>query len=328
MQKIKLGKSDLEISRIVFGAWAIGGSAWGGNDERDSLAALEAAYDNGISSFDTAPIYGYGLSEELLGKAVQNIGRDKVEILTKFGINWKTTKGEFYFEGELDGKKIDVFRYSGKDGIIQELEDSLRRLKTDYIDLYQVHRPDNSTPIEETMGVLMDLKKEGKIREIAVSNYDLNQTKEAVKYADIVSNQMPYSMLLRGIEKDVLPFTIESNIGILAYSPLQRGVLSGKYKGEIHWKEDDHRKDAKWFQKENLARINAYLDKLRPIAEDHKISLSQLVLAWTLAQNGISAILAGARNAEQVKSNAAASHISLSEDELNFIKGHLDNLKI
>lgn len=329
MNKTILGNSNLEISPLAFGAWAIGGKAWGGNEEKDSLDAIRAAINSGISTLDTAPIYGYGLSEELIGKVVKkDKGRDKLQILTKFGINWQTKKGQFYFEGEVEGRKIPVHLYSGKDGIIKECEESLKRLNTDYIDLYQAHRPDPTTDISETMEALSQLKKEGKILEGAVSNYTVDQLNESLNYFPVISNQLPFSMLEMDIKKEMVPFCLEKNIGILAYSPLQRGVLTGKYSGDINWDDDDHRKDTKWFKDENRKNINAYLSEIKPIADSYHISISQLVINWTISQKGISCVLVGGRNSAQVKHNAESLKFKLDESEIRFIDEKLGHLKL
>lgn len=329
MEFVKLGNSNLEINPIAFGAWAIGGAAWGGNDEKDSYSAIVSAIENGLVTIDTAPIYGYGKSEEIIGRVINDKGgRDKLKILTKFGINWKTEKGKFYFKGHNQGRDVDVHLYSGKDGIIEECEASLKRLQTDYIDLLQAHRPDPSTDISETMEAFELLKSQGKILEGAVSNYTVDQLKKSLDHFPIVSNQVPYSMLERDIEKDLVPYCLENNLGILAYSPLQRGVLTGKYRGFVNWDEDDHRKDTKWFQTDNREKINTFLDNINPIAKDHGMSLSQLVINWTIRQKGITCTLLGARNAKQVEDNVNALNFNLSDGEIDMINKELSELKI
>ena len=172
MNYIKLGNSDLEVSQICFGAWAIGGWMWGGTDETAALRALDAAIDMGVTSIDTAAVYGFGLSEEIVGKAIQG-KRDKVQIMTKYGLRWDDTRGEFYFATKRnDGTPVNIHIYAGKESIIKECENSLRRLNTDYIDLYQQHWPDKTTPVEESMEALEQLIKQGKVRAAGGSNYD------------------------------------------------------------------------------------------------------------------------------------------------------------
>ena len=327
MNRILLGSSALESTDLIFGAWAIGGSAWGGNDEKESKDAVTAAIENGMNTIDTAPIYGFGKSEELIGEVInERFNREQVKIFTKCGINWKTKSGQYYFSSKLDNKDVDVYLYSGRDGIISECEDSLRRLKTDYIDLYQIHRPDTSTRFEESMEAMLKLKEEGKIIEIGVSNYSAEQLKESLTYTDIVSNQVSYSMLERGIESELIPFCIQNKVSILAYSPLQRGLLTGKYKGDLYLNEDDHRESSKWFKVEYREKVNSFLDSIKPIAENHNSSIAQLVLAWTVQRKGISCLLIGARNSSQVKRNIESGKVNLSSEEIREIDDLLEGL--
>src|SRR3977135_14256 len=190
MEYRKLGNADLGISAITFGAWAAGGWMWGGTERTDAIKAIRAAYHLGVSSIDTAPIYGQGNSEEIVGEAIKFLPRDKVQILTKYGMRWDLAKGIFDFRStDTKGKKIDIYKYAAKESVIQECEDSLRRLGTDYIDLYQIHWPDSTTPIEETMETVAQLIEQGKVRYAGVCNYNVEQLREAQRYVDIVSNQ-------------------------------------------------------------------------------------------------------------------------------------------
>lgn len=325
MKKVQLGKSDLHISPITFGAWAIGGAAWGGNDDKEALEAMKKSYDLGITSIDTAPVYGFGHSESLVGKAIKEIGRDNLEILTKFGFNWKTEKGVYQFPTSDGGK---TYSYAGRDGIIQEVEDSLQRLGTDYIDLYQIHRPDATTPIEETMEALRELQQQGKIRAIGVSNHTVELMKRAEKIVNLASTQSPYSMVYRKIEKDIIPHCLEENIGILAYSPLQRGLLTGKITSDYEFKGDDHRADNKFFKEPNRSRTNAFLEEIKPIAEEHGVTLAQLVINWTVQREGITAALVGARNEKQAEENAKALDFVLSEEEIQKINSEIQRVEI
>lgn len=320
MDYTKLGNSDLEVSTITYGAFAIGGTMWGGNEKQDSINAVHASLDYGVTSLDTAPFYGMGLSEELIGEAIKGKSRDKIQLLTKFGLVWDGSnngKGDYFFDAEADGKTVPVFKYASKANIIKELEESLKRLGTDYIDLLQIHWPDATTPIDETMETLNLLIEQGKIRAAGVCNYDLSQLKEAERTIHLASNQVPYSMLNRGIEKDLLPFTIEKNIGIIAYSPMERGLLTGKYFKDAKLQSDDHRNG--YFGQFSAENVKAFLDKIEPIAQSKNASLSQLVLRWTTLQPGISVVLAGARNATQAIENAKSAALSISADEMKFI---------
>lgn len=329
MEYRKLGSTDLELSVITFGAWAAGGWMWGGTEQTDAVNAIRASYDQGVTSIDTAPIYGMGVSEEIVGQAIRDIPRDKVQIITKYGMRWDLAKGDFYFSSkDNSGKEIDIYKYASKESIIEECENSLRRLGTDFIDLYQIHWADKTTPIQETMEAVEQLVKEGKVRYSGVCNYNVEQMKEADKYTNLVSNQVPYSMVKRGIESDVVPHALESNKAILAYSPLERGLLTGKIKPGHQFAEGDHRAGLPYFSEENIKRTNEFLDNIKPLAADKGATLSQLVLRWTVEQPGITIALAGARNAEQSILNAQAMDVKLTSEELAFITAELNKLKL
>jgi len=328
MEKRALGKSALPVSPIAFGAWAIGGWMWGGADKKDAIRAIHACLDNGVTSLDTAPIYGFGQSEELVGEAIKG-KRDSYEILTKCGMRWEGTKGDYFFTtNDNSGVQRDIHTYSGRDSIIAECEDSLRRLGTDYIDLYQVHWPDSTTPIEEAMEAFRILLEQGKIRAAGVSNYSVEQMEQASSVVELSSNQVPYSMVRRDIEQDVLPWCMDHDCGILAYSPLQRGLLTGKITPDYPFAPGDNRPETPHFKINNLIKTNKFLDKIKPLAEEKGATLSQLVIAWTLCQPGITVALVGARNEEQVKQNAGALDVKLSADELDEISRELGKLEL
>ena len=320
MEYRKLGNTELELSTITYGAFAIGGNMWGGNEKQDSIAAVHASLDHGVTTLDTAPFYGMGLSEELIGEAIKGKDRSKIQLLTKFGLVWDGSsngKGDYFFDAEEDGKKFPVYRYASKANIIKELEESLKRLGTDYIDLLQLHWPDATTPISETMEALELLIQQGKIRAAGVCNYSVEQMIEAEKTLSLASNQVTYSMLSRGIEADLVPYALEKNLGIIAYSPMERGLLTGKYFKDGKLKADDHRNG--YFGQFDLEKVKTFLENITPIAENKNVSLSQLVLRWTTLQPGISIVLAGARNTEQAIANAGAMSFDLSADELTSI---------
>lgn len=329
MEYRKIGGSELQLSAITFGAWAAGGWMWGGTERKDAIDAIRKSYDEGVTSIDTAPIYGQGDSEEIVAEAIQGIGRDKVQILTKFGMRWDLAKGDFAMKSKNNyGQDIDIYKYAGKESIIKECEDSLRRLKTDYIDLYQIHWPDSTTPIQESMEAVAQLIQQGKVRYAGVCNYSAEQLEEASKYIDVISDQVPYSMVKRGIEKELVPFCIENNKAIIAYSPLERGLLTGKMKPGHKFAEGDHRANIYFYSDENLKRVDAFLDKIKPLAEEKNATIAQLVLRWTIDQPGITIALAGARNAEQAVQNAKAVNIKLTADELDFITAELNKLEL
>ena len=327
MEYRKLGQSDLDLSVITFGAWAAGGWMWGSTDRKQAINAMRAGIAEGMTSIDTATIYGQGTSEELVGEAIKGLQRDQVQVLTKFASRWDTKQGVFLKKSiDNEGKEFDFHRYAGKDGVIYECEQSLKRLGTDYIDLYQIHWDDPSTPIEESYEAVDQLIKEGKVRYAGVCNYNVEQMQRAQSVCNIVSNQVPFSMVNRGIEEELVPFCIKENTSILAYSPMERGLLTGKIKPGHAFSEGDHRADNPFFTDENIIKTNQFLEKIKPIAEKHHVTLGQIVLRWTVQRPGITIALAGARNAEQSVSNAKAGGIRLSEEDYDFITKEVERI--
>ena len=320
MEIRRLGESNIMVTPIAFGAWAIGGWMWGGADESDAIQAVRAAYDSGITTVDTAPAYGFGRSEELVSKALAGIPRTKYQLLTKFGLNWSSEKGEYFFDSvDNQGKPFKMYKWASKERVKQECEDSLRRLKTDYIDLLQIHWPDSTTPIAETFEAVQRLINEGKVRAAGVCNYNTTQIGEAMETIQLVSNQVPYSLVFRDIEKDVIPQAIEKGFGIIAYSPLQRGLLTGKIKPSYRFAEGDTREGNRFYTDENIIKVNQLLDEILPIAEKYGVTLAQVVVNWTVHQRGIACVLVGARNERQLADNARALDFSLTDQELKTI---------
>ena len=327
MEYRELGHTNIKLSVITLGTFAMGGNMWSGTNIDESINAIHASLEHGVTSIDTAPFYGLGLSEEMVGKAIKGKDRSKIQILTKFGMVWDASnegKGVFHFETENNGKKYPVYKYASKENVFKEVEESLRRLDTDYIDLLQLHWPDATTPIAETMEALNQLIDQGKILAAGVSNYGLEELKEAGKTIKLASNQVNYSMLNRKIENDVLPYTMQENISIIAYSPLERGLLTGKYVNDGKLKADDHRNN--YFKRFSREKVNEFLAKIYPIAERQNVSLSQLVLRWTSLQPGITFVLAGARNAKQAIENAEAIQVKLTTEDTQLINDALVNL--
>lgn len=296
MEKRRLGTSEVQISPILMGTWQAGKRGWTGIEDSDSIQAIRAAVDAGITTIDTAEVYGDGHSERVVAQAVADI-RERVEYATKVFANH--------------------LRY---DEVIAACDRSLQNLQTDYIDLYQIHWPSGSfgsdfVPIGETMEALNTLKKQGKIRAIGVSNFSKSQLEEACQYGRIDSLQPPYSLFWRYVETDAMPYCIENNISILAYSPLAQGLLTGKFAPGHKFDAGDNRSQNKLFQGENFSRAYTAVDKLRPIAAKYNCTLAQLALAWLIAQPNTQAI-AGARYAEQAISNAGAASIHLDPADL------------
>lgn len=327
MEYRKLGNTALELSAITYGSFAIGGNMWGGNEKEDSIASVHASLDHGVTSIDTAPFYGFGLSEEMIGEAIKGKDRSKIQLLTKFGLVWDGSnqgKGEFFFDASDNGKTIPVYKFASKANIIKELEESLKRLGTDYIDLLQIHWPDSTTAISETMEALEMLIQQGKIRAAGVCNYSVDQLKEASATLTLASNQVSYSMLNRSIEHDLVPYALENQTGIIAYSPMERGLLTGKYLTENTLKHDDHRNG--YFSQFDLEKVKNLIATLEPIAQNKGVTIAQLVLRWTTLQPAITVVLAGARNAAQSIANAQAMDINFTAEELSTINHELTKL--
>nr|WP_314088982.1 aldo/keto reductase [uncultured Shinella sp.] len=306
-----IGRSGVIASAVGLGTWAIGGWMWGGTDEAESIAAIHASLDAGVTLIDTAPAYGLGRSEEIVGKALAG-RRDKAVIATKCGLVWHTQKGKHFFD--QDGKP--VHRYLGRDGIIHEVEESLRRLGTDYIDLYITHWQDPTTPIEETVAALEELKKAGKIRAIGASNVNRSELEQYISTGSLDAIQERFSMIDREIEADLLPLTVQDDVATLSYSSLALGLLSGTIGPDRVFAGDDQRKGNPRFSVANRQKAKDFSYAIRSVAERHGASIAQVVIAWTLAQPGVTFALCGARNPAQALDNARAGTLRLDTDDL------------
>ncbi|HNX27049.1 MAG TPA: aldo/keto reductase [Phycisphaerae bacterium] len=329
MEYRNLGKTEIRVTPIIYGAWAIGGWMWGPQDESAAVDAIRTSLDAGINAIDTAAVYGFGRSERLVAKAVKG-RRDKTVIMTKYGLRWDAGNvGTLRFNTtDLQGHPLKVYRYAGAKSVVEECERSLKNLDTDYIDVYQIHWPDDTTPLEETFGAIEKLMKQGKIRAAGVSNYTTELLADANSVIQLASCQPPYSMVLRNAEKDIIPWCEENQVGVVVYSPLQRGLLTGKITPDYQFAPDDHRRGNVFFTPHNIASVNAFLAKIKPIADAHNATLAQLVINWTVHRNGITAALVGARNAKQAQENAAALNFTLTSQETQTINNLLDELKI
>lgn len=295
----RLGTSNVQITPILMGTWQAGKKMWVGIEDAETIKGIRAAFEAGITTIDTAEVYGEGHSEQIVAQALSDV-RSQAVYATKVFANH--------------------LKY---DQVLEACDRSLKNLKTDYIDLYQIHWPSGTfnseiVPIEETMSALNDLKQQGKIRAIGVSNFSRAQIAEASQYGRIDSLQPPYSLFWRQVEQDTMPCCIENNISILAYSPLAQGLLTGKFAKDHQFDPADNRAKNKLFQGENYERALLALEKLRPIAQRHNTSLGNLAIAWLIAQPQTQAIV-GARNAQQAAANAKAAEIHLSADELQEI---------
>ncbi|HTO34375.1 MAG TPA: aldo/keto reductase [Pararhizobium sp.] len=310
----QIGKSSVSASAVGLGTWAIGGWMWGGTDEKESIAAIRASLDAGVTLIDTAPAYGLGRSEEIVGKALAG-RRDKAVIATKCGLVWHTQKGRHFFDQE--GKP--VHRYLGRDAILHEVEQSLKRLGTDYIDLCITHWQDPTTPIEETMRALEDLRAAGKIRAIGASNVSRDDLDAYIAVGGLDAIQERFSMMDREIEAELLPLTRAQGIATLSYSSLALGLLSGTVGPGRVFSGDDQRRDNPRFSVGNRQKAAALADSIRSVAERHGASIAQIVIAWTLAQPGVTFALCGARNPAQALDNARAGTIRLDAADLSVI---------
>jgi aryl-alcohol dehydrogenase-like predicted oxidoreductase len=321
-----LGDSGLELPVVSFGAWAIGGWYWGGPDDENAIRAIHAALDAGITCIDTAPTYGMGHSEVLVGRALRG-RRDGVIVATKCGMRWDRAEGQKQLDTTMnDGTPCTIYRNGRPDSIIEECEQSLKRLETDVIDLYQIHWPDSTWPLDDTMEALIRLKDAGKIRAIGVSNFDTAMIRLCQTKGPVDSVQPKYNALQRDAEAELLPFCLEQHIGVLAYSPIAQGLLTGKVTAERTFPEGDIRNKNPLYKPENRAKIIEMLGRVEPLAKDLGVTLGQLYTAWLVHQPGVTTALVGARNEAQAQENARAGSLVLGDAALAFIREQAEAL--
>ncbi|HWW14170.1 MAG TPA: aldo/keto reductase [Candidatus Dormibacteraeota bacterium] len=314
MQTRTLGNSDLNITPVGCGAWAVGGSgwqfAWGSQDDKDSIAAIHRALELGVNWIDTAAVYGLGHSEEVVARALKTWSGPRPYVFTKCALRWDA-KGQ-------------VQRVLSANSIRREAEDSLRRLSLDVIDLYQIHwPPDPDSPVlEEGWSTLADLKREGKVRWIGVSNFNIQQLRRAKAIAPVTSLQPPYSLVHREVEDEILPYCRREGIGVIVYSPMASGLLTGAMTRERAAKlpQDDWRKGHPDFTEPNLSRNLALVERLREIGKRHNCSPGEVAIAWTLHHPAVTGAIVGARNAKQAEGVMRAGDFRLSDEEVNQIE--------
>ena len=311
MRKRRLGNSDLDISPIGFGAWAIGGPAegwhfgWGLQDERAAVEAIHRAADLGINWIDTAAVYGLGHSEELVARALDGYSGTRPYVFTKCGLPWD--------------EHGDTERRITAQSVRKECENSLERLRVDAIDLYQIHWPtDNPTENEEGWRTMEELRREGKVRWIGLSNWSVEQVEVAQRIAPVTSLQPPYSLLRREYEQDLLPYCATHGIGVIVYSPMGSGLLTGKMTREriAQLPENDWRRTSERFQEPQLSRALRIVDELRTIGEKHGNSPAEVAIAWALGNRAVTGAIVGARSAQQIEETARAANLDLSPAEL------------
>lgn len=321
MELRPIGTSEIRATPIVFGAWAIGGWLWGGTDDEQAVAAIHAALDAGINAIDTAPVYGMGHSERIVGEAISE-RRAEALVFTKCGLRWDLEVGQHHLDTvNNEGKPVSLYRNLRRDSILRECEQSLERLGLDCLDLYQCHWPDPTTPIKETMGALVELLDQKMIRAIGVSNFPAELIAECLAYGPVHCSQPKFSLLSRENYDGVIAWCAEHDIASIVYSSLEQGLLTGKVSVDRVFNEGDQRNTKPWFTRENIERVNAVIDEVvRPIAEAHQATVAQVTLAWTIAAPGITCALAGARNPEQARENAGAMDLTLSDDEFEAIR--------
>jgi aryl-alcohol dehydrogenase-like predicted oxidoreductase len=314
MQTRKLGNSDLQITPVGYGAWAVGGSgwqfAWGSQDDKDSIDAIHRSLELGVNWIDTAAVYGLGHSEEVVARALKSWSGPRPYVFTKCGLRW-----------DAKGQAQKVLSAGSIRG---EVEDSLHRLSIDVIDLYQIHwPPDPDSPaLEEGWSTLAALQREGKVRWIGVSNFSVQQIKRAQAIAPITSLQPPYSLIHREIEEDVLPYCLHKGIGVIVYSPMASGLLTGAMTREraARLPQDDWRKGHPDFTEPNLSRNLALVERLREIAKRHNRSAGEVAIAWALHHPAVTGAIVGARNARQAEGVMRAGDLRLNDKEVNEIE--------
>lgn len=315
METRKLGNSDLEITRVGFGAWAIGGSgwefAWGPQDDKDSIAAIHRALELGVNWIDTAAVYGLGHSEEIVAQALKHWHGSQPYVFTKCALRWN--------------KQGKIRKEFSADSIRQECEDSLHRLQAETIDLYQMHWPpeDKGPSLEEAWQTLAALKKEGKVRWIGISNFNVAQIQRAEKIAPVTSLQPPYSLIRRKIEQESLPYCLKRGIGVISYAPMASGLLSGAMSRERAAKlpADDFRSRSPEFREPRLSKNLELVERLRQLGKRHSWGPGEMAIAWVLRHPAITGAIVGARNAKQVEGVARAAELKLSADEITEIEG-------
>ena len=314
MEMHRLGNSDLHITRVGYGAWAIGGSgwqfAWGSQDDNESIAAIHRALELGVNWIDTAAVYGLGHSEEVVGRALKEWRGSRPHVFTKCGLR--------------GGANGDVTKVLSADSIRGEVEDSLRRLSVDVIDLYQIHwPPDPDSPeLEEGWSTLADLKREGKVRWIGVSNFNVQQLRRAQAIAPVTSLQPRYSLVHREVENEILPYCLSEGIGVIVYSPMASGLLTGAMTREraARLPRDDWRRSHPDFTEPELSRNLALVDRLQEIASRHNRSTGEVAIAWTLHHPAVTGAIVGARNARQAEGVMRAGELRLTDEEVTEIE--------
>lgn len=299
-----LGHSDLKVSRVGFGGWAIGGHGWGPVDDQQSIRAVQEALEQGVTLFDTADVYGFGHSEEILCKALGE-HRRHVVVASKFGVRWD--------------ERGDTWLDSSPRWVVEALEGTLRRLKLDCLPLYQIHWPDPETPIAETMSALKMCQEQGKIRYIGCSNFSVEMTLRADRETRLGSSQSAYNLVDRGIETELLPRCARMGIGVIGHSPLAKGLLSGKFDSNAQFGSDDIRSRSKYFRAGELEKNLKVVGRLRDVADRYRKTPAQVALRWVLEHPTVTSVIPGMKTPQQAIENAGAMGWSLARKDYEML---------
>ena len=328
MKTMKLGKTGMEVSRMGLGTWSIGGgSAWGGDHDLQTVVdTIVEAPKLGVNLIDTAPGYNFGNSEKILGMALQKMNREDVKIITKCGVTWdQEMKGDLF--NKVNG--IQLYKNLNSDSIKREIEESLKRMGTDYVDVYMTHwqsieGSEYCVPIQKTMEVLNDLKAQGKIKAIGAANVDIKQIQEYLKHGELDIVQAKYSILDRGIEDEIIPCCRENGVTIQAYSPLEMGLLSGTMPRD--YKPVGAQIPKKWFQPDNMQKAMDVMDQWKPLCEKYNCTIANLALAWILAQGEFINLLSGSTTVDQIKENVKSTELELEPADVAMMRDMVEEI--
>lgn len=328
MKTMKLGKTGMDVSRIGLGTWSIGGgSAWGGDHDLQTVVdTIVEAPKLGVNLIDTAPGYNFGNSEKILGMALQKMNREDVKIITKCGVTWdQEMKGDLF--NKVNG--IQLYKNLNSDSIKREIEESLKRMGTDYVDVYMTHwqsieGSEYYVPIQKTMEVLNDLKAQGKIKAIGAANVDIKQIQEYLKHGELDIVQAKYSILDRGIEDEIIPCCRENGVTIQAYSPLEMGLLSGTMPRD--YKPVGAQIPKKWFQPDNMQKAMDVMDQWKPLCEKYNCTIANLALAWILAQGEFINLLSGSTTVDQIKENVKSTELELDPADVAMMRDMVEEI--
>jgi len=305
-ERTRFGETDLEVSPLVLGTWVTGGWAWGGSDEKESTDAIIRALELGVNFIDTAPVYGFGKSEEIVGRALRQWGRDGVVVATKCGLEWD--------------EKERIRRNASPERIAREVDDSLRRLGIDRIDIYQIHWPDPNTPFEKSIEALLKARDQGKIRYIGVSNFNHDQLREISQAGPVISLQPPYNMFEREAEKEILPYCRDNRVATLVYGGLCRGLLTGKFTGTEQFPRGDLRRADPKFKPDRFKKYVKAAADIKKLAATYGKTCAQFALKWALQQPGVTCVIAGARTAQQAEDNSGATGWTIAPEHLDKVE--------